>query len=305
VNGAPKFEFVPNQYADTLFVTELENLVVNFKASDPENETLIYSFTHLENEPEVNFTQIDNEIAQLEISTDYNSAGLYEWDVTITDSFDNETVTKVVVRVRDKNRAPILNPEFAIIELNLADPKNVFVIDPSELFSDPDGDSFQVLAGNYTPNIVDLALGNNFIDIHALQEGTGFLVFGADDGKEDGFVIYGVYVVIINDPSAVTASPDGEGFGRDIELNSDGMSVAPNPVIDGNANVNFMLDQAAAVTIEILDMSGRPVSVQNIRNTTLGRNNSILNVSNLSTGVYICKISVDGIYFASTKIIIN
>ena len=151
----------------------------------------------------------------------------------------------------------------------------------------------------YTPDIVDLALGSTYIDIHPLQEGVGFLVFGADDGKEGGFAIYGVYVVINNDPSAV---PDGSGFD---DNDIDGMSVRPNPVVDGNANVNFMLDKAAVVTIEIYDMSGRPVAVQNVPNTTLGRNNQNLNVSNLNTGVYICKISVNGQFFASKKILIN
>ena len=46
VNGAPVFDFTPNKYADKLFVKELDDLVVNYNVSDPENEELTFEFKH-------------------------------------------------------------------------------------------------------------------------------------------------------------------------------------------------------------------------------------------------------------------
>jgi len=47
-NGIAVFDFAPNKYADTLFVTELNDLVVNYNVSDPENDELTFEFKQLE-----------------------------------------------------------------------------------------------------------------------------------------------------------------------------------------------------------------------------------------------------------------
>ena len=306
VNGAPVFDFAPNKYSDTLFVKELNDLVVNYNVSDPENDELTFEFKHLENEPEVEFTQIDNNIAQVKISTDYESSGLYEWEVSVADGVGNISIDTLVVKILDKNRAPVLNEEYAILEFNIADPNQVLVIDPADLFTDPDGDELQLLAGNYTPDIVDLALGSTYIDVHPLQEGTGFLVFGADDGKEDGFVVYGIYVIIINDPSAVTASPDGFPMGVEIDdLLLGDIVVSPNPVTEGVANVFFNLDNGAKVTFGISDMNGRMVYLQSKNYAEKGLIQENINVPTLNPGVYILQLIKDGKTMATKKILIN
>lgn len=303
INGAPIIDYRPNQNLDTLKVRELEELTVNYKVKDTEDDTLTFEFFNLEIEPEVMFTQIDNTTAQFTISTNYESAGVYEWEVTISDTAGNVTTDKIIVEVLDKNRPPVLNPEYETIYLNLAEENSVFVIDPNDLFSDPDGDTLEILAGNYTPDIVDLALGFNFIDIHPLKEGTGYLVFAADDGKEDGFVIYGVYVIVINDPDAVGGAPDGVGgIGRD-DIDVDGIVAIPNPVVDGTANLYFNLDENAQVTLEIIDIYGRQIVFKDIINAKEGTNVQQVNVSNLPSGVLICTYRVNGKIVATTKLI--
>jgi len=306
INGKPVIEYRPNQTSDTLKVRELEELTVNYKVSDPEGDVLEFEFIHLENEPNVSFSQIDNEFAQFKIETDYESAGVYKWIVKLKDAVGNITEDEILVEVLDKNRPPVLNPEFATIELNIADPNAVFTIDASILFTDPDGDELQILAGNYTPEIVDLALGFNYIDIHPLKEGTGFLVFAADDGKEDGFVIYGVYVIIINDPDSVDGSPDGLPIGgiSEDDLELDAIVVNPNPVTGGVVNIYFKLVDNAPVTIEVFDMTGRLSAIETF-NSKGGINSKIMNFPELSTGVYMLRYSVNDAHITTKKLIIN
>ena len=152
---------------------------------------------------------------------------------------------------------------------------------------DPDGDELSILAGNYTPEIVDLALGYNYIDIHPLKEGTAYLVFGADDGKENGFVIYGVYVIIINNPDAVDGSPDGFPLNDINDVTMENIIVSPNPVVDNSFNLYYKLDNYNQVSLRIYDMTGRLNLVKEINNSEIGINNQEVNVHGLSPGVYI------------------
>ncbi len=300
VNGAPKFDYYPNMYKDTLKITELETLTVNFKASDPEGDAITYTLKENSNDAVTHTFTSEEEMAQMTFETDYNSAGAYVWQLEIKDAVGNISTNEIVLKVLDKNRAPVFNTEYEVIELNIADPNAGYVVHPGEMFSDPDGDSFNVLAGNYTPDIVDLTFGNYTIGITPLKEGTALLVFGADDGKEDGFTVVGVYVVIVNDPSAV---PDG--IVGDINIGVGEMEVSPNPVIDANAQVNFMLNERGNVTIELFDIMGRPVAAHKASKIGAGYNQQQVNVAHLKTGVYIVRILVDGKFFASEKIIIN
>lgn len=306
INGAPVLSYRPNQDQDTLKMLEMEELTVNYLATDPEGETLTYKFESLIEGADVSFEQLDNQSAQIKITTDYESSGVYEWQMSITDEAGNEIKDKLVVEILDKNRAPVMNPDFATITLNLADPMQAYTIDPNDLFSDPDGDQLEILAGNYTPEIVDLALGLNYIDIHPLQQGTGFLVFGADDGKENGFVVYGVYVFVINDPSAVDGQPDG--IENDIIPPLDGgnmIMVAPNPVVNKIANIRYEVDTDGDVVIEIFDMTGRMRSSNGIDGRLEGTYEEKINVSHLNTGLYFCRFVLNGRLKGTVKMLIK
>jgi hypothetical protein len=201
------------------------------------------------------------------------------------------------MEVVDKNRPPELNPDFHIITLNMADKNGgALTIDPNELFSDPDGDVLQILAGNYTPDIVDMALGFRYIDLHPLQVGTGFLVFGADDGKENGFVVYGVYVIVIDDETLVDTSPDGFEEKAAEKLVGDGKQFAlyPNPVTGPVANAVYKLEEDAEVVIDIFNIDGRKEKTIYKGSQSEGIYTESLNVGDLPAGLYFCKLNANG-----------
>jgi hypothetical protein len=200
-----------------------------------------------------------------------------------------------------------MDAKFDVVTLNMADSDGgVLVIDPDELFDDPDGDDLRILAGNYTPDIVDMAIGQNYIDLHALKTGTGFVVFGADDGKENGFVVYGVYVIVIDDESTSDSNPDG--FNEEAEmLVGDGskFAVYPNPISSGQANAIFKLDQAGEVTIDVLSVDGILLKSINKGYMNEGIFTESMDVNSVSNGVYILNLKVNGQVLETLKVLVK
>jgi len=306
VNGTPTIKFRPNQYQECLKITETEELLVSYLIEDAEGDDLSISMENEHTELTAKFTQTGDKTAQVEFSTTYESAGRYEYPVEISDAAGNVVRDTIVVEVKDVNRAPVFNPEFGIIRLNLADPLNGFTIDPAEMFTDPDGDEFQLLAGNYTPEICDLAMGYNYMDVHPLQEGTGFLVFGADDGKEGGFVVYGSYVVITNDADAVQEERDGfDNDDPNLLEEWGGLKVYPNPVTNEVANIHYELEEDATVSIDLYDMTGRKLSTVIQGSYSKGVYKENVNVSDLPSGVYFCILTENGQRKTTCKIVIK
>ncbi|WP_430815595.1 S8 family serine peptidase [Carboxylicivirga sp. RSCT41] len=305
VNGSPEVTYHPNVDEEILKVVEWDELVVNMMASDPEGENLTFELIDNKDNPDVEFEQVSDNSVQMKLKTDYNGQGVYTYHVNIHDETGNVTNDSIMVEVVDKNRAPYLNPDLGIIYLNMADPKQGYTIDGNELFFDEDGDVLQILAGNYTPDIVDLALGNRFITINPIQEGTGFLAFAADDGKEGGFVVYGVYVVIINDPDAVDGSPNGIGSVGDVLKDGELMSVLPNPVSDGQAHIYYHLEEEGSVMLEIYDMKGKKCTVANVGDRKKGSYKETIHVSALGKGLYFCRFTVNGQLQSTEKIVIK
>ncbi|MCG8579338.1 MAG: S8 family serine peptidase [Bacteroidales bacterium] len=305
VNGSPEVTYHPNVDADTLKVVEWDELLVNMMASDPEGDKLTFELIEDKDNPYVEFEQVSDNTIQMKLKTDYNGQGVYTYHVNIQDETGNTTRDSILVEVVDLNRAPYLNPDLGIIYLNMADPTQGYTIDGNELFFDEDGDELQILAGNYTPDIVDLALGNRFITINPLQEGTGFLAFAADDGKEGGFVVYGVYVVIINDPDTVEGSPNGIGNIDDVLKNGEVMNVMPNPVSNGQANIYYHLEEEGNVMLEIYDMTGKKCAVTNVGERAKGSYKESVNVTALGKGLYFCRFTVNGQLQSTEKLVIN
>ncbi|TLX76573.1 T9SS type A sorting domain-containing protein [Labilibacter sediminis] len=304
VNGAPEVIYHPNTDADTLKVLEWDELVLNMMATDPEGETLTFELIEDKNNPELEFEQLNNNTVQMKLITDYESQGEFTYYIKIADETGNVTEDSILVEVLDKNRAPYLNPDIDIIYLNMADPKDGYTLDANELFIDPDGDELYILAGNYTPEIVDLALGYRYITINPLQEGTGYLAFGADDGKENGFVAYGVYVVVINDPDAVDGVPDG--FGKSIEFaEGELLNVVPNPVSNGFARAWFNMETEGNVCLEIYDIMGKKRTLSVLGKHTEGVYSERIDFSNLERGIYFCKLIVAGKLKSTVKVVIN
>ena len=82
-----------------------------------------------------------------------------------------------------------------------------------------------------------------------------------------------------------------------LSLNAEGyiseFNVYPNPASD-EANVVFSIENAQKASIEIVNAVGQTVS-SNVVNAESGRNLVMLNTSNIQAGVYMVRITVDGI----------
>ncbi len=308
VNGAPEIKFRPNMYDDTVKVVETETLAVNYIFEDPEGEAMTFTLdtTEFDFRPEVKMTGPNS--AQLIYTPGYHDAGVYDYAITLSDEAGNIVKDNVVIEVVDKNRPPEFNTDYEIITLNMAGPDGgMLTIDPNDMFSDPDGDQLQMYAGNYTPDIVDMALGLYYIDLHPLQVGTGFLVFAADDGKENGFVVYGVYVQVIDDESLVETSPDSFEDKAAEKLVGDGRQFAlfPNPVTGPVANAVYKLEEDAEVVIDIFNIDGRKEKTIYKGSQGEGIYTETLNVGSLSSGLYFCKLTANGKVVGTIKFFVK
>lgn len=306
VNGAPQVVYHPNVDADTLKVREWDELVLNMMASDPEGEKLTFELIQNEDNPKMDLKELNGNTVQLKLKTDYEGQGMYTYSINISDEAGNITRDSIIIEVEDLNRVPYLNPEYEIIYLNIADPMQGYTIDTKELFIDEDGDELNILAGNYTPEMVDLALGARYITINPLQEGTGYLVFAADDGKENGYVIYGVYVVVINDPDAVDGEPNASNPFEDDRL-ADGnvLKIYPNPSVNGITNVAYYIDEKGSIEIEVLNMVGRQIISSYKGSVDEGYQSEQLNVSGFPKGIYIIRVVKDNQLLGTEKVIVN
>ncbi|MEH0155167.1 S8 family serine peptidase [Limibacter armeniacum] len=305
MNGAPKLIFYPNIYEDTIRIAENEERVLNYLFEELEGESINISLKESALMFEANLTQLSNTTAQVHIKTDYESEGVYQLPVELTDETGNVVRDSILIKVTDTNRAPVFNTKYEVITLNLADPNQSYTIDPSDLYTDLDGDELQLLAGNYTPEMVDMALGSSFISLHPLTEGTAQLVFGADDGKENGFVVNLVYVVIINDPDAVQGELDGFDKPRISDLNAEGGAVIyPNPITDNQASLYYNLEQDSNVTIDIFDSNGQLMKQIHLPNVTAGEHVQRLGFEGIRKGLYLCTIKVNGTLFRTRKVVV-
>lgn len=242
----------------------------------------------------------------MKFKTDYSSAGTYTYPVRLSDASGNISLDTIKIEVLDKNRPPILNPEYEEIWLNIAEGSKAYTIDPQELFINPDGDTIQLLAGNYHPDVVDLALGYKYVDLHLLKEGFAYLIFGADDGKENGFVVYDVYVYVVNDPGAVEASTDAFGQKAEILLESGKlMTFYPNPVADSQSHIIFKLMENSELVFDVYDTNGRLKMSKKLDQRSEGIYNETFDISFLTPGLYMCRYMVNGVFQETTKIVVK
>jgi len=305
VNGAPELKYRPNMYKDTLSIVETESKVFNYLIEDPENDAITISIDKTIKGIEYALTQTGKNAAQVTVTTNFESAGYYKIPVVIKDIIGNITNDTIAIQVMNKNRAPVFNTKYEVITLNMASANKTLTIDPFEMFTDPDGDPIQVLAGNYNPEIVDMALGSSFINLNPLKVGSGQLVFGADDGKENGFVIYVVYVNVIDNSKTANGVPTGF-FNEIVVGESDIPAIfAPNPVVNDFAKLYYKLDEAANVNIQLFNSLGQMQFTTSLTNQKAGEHAQVLSFEKLVSGLYICVLNVEGKNSKSFKVIVK
>lgn len=303
VNGAPKFVFHPNLYQDTVRLQETEEQVFSYLFEDPEGENMVFSIADSVSTDSLKITyeQTSNTTAKLKVVTHYESEGKYAIPVKVEDEEGNMSIDSLVLKVSHKNRAPMLNPEYEVIYLNLAGNSSM-TLDPNSLFEDPDGDEFFVYAGNYNPEIVDLTFGQSLMGLHAVSEGTAALVFAADDTLEDGYTLVVIFVVVINDPNAIDGTPSSVAA-KEILENTPGQSVAfPNPVTDSDVNIAFHLEQEANVHMEFFDVTGKRQLIEDLGEVSSGHHIHRLSLPQLSSGMYYLNLKINGEIISSHKI---
>ncbi len=307
VNGRPTFEYTPNNYQDTLSVMEDGEYTFTYLFEDPEEDQMTIQIDSNDIQNIVyQFQQDGPNTASLKIITNYESEGLYHLPVSVIDEFGNVTRDTTLIQVTHKNRPPVLNPDYAIIRINLADTIQTVTIDPYELFIDPDDNEMQFFVRNDSEDVIDLALGQSYIHITPLKEGVGQVLFVAHDGYDDGLVGYFVYVEVIDDPSAVMNSTDTNGQPIHIDLGSfDQSTVYPNPVTDGKAILAYKVENDTDVQLEVVNINGKSVYQKSYTQQKAGMHSELIPLANLPKGVYVLKINVDNEYVKSHKLLIK
>jgi len=89
-------------------------------------------------------------------------------------------------------------------------------------------------------------------------------------------------------------------------LMTSGLSVFPNPVIGDEVRVTMtgLIDDVAEVTVEIYNLAGRRIDVQNYANTGERFSTTIRLDNNIASGAYLIRTSVNGQPAAAQKLLI-
>ncbi|WP_289054080.1 S8 family serine peptidase [Carboxylicivirga marina] len=306
VNGYPELVFKPNSYQDTLRMVETETHFLNYVFEDPEDEAVTFSMDEINNDSIKVITETVSAYgAKVKVITNYDSDGYYEIPVSLTDAAGNVLSDTIRFEVADLNRTPYFNPVYRNIEINLADP-NPMIIKINDLFIDPDGDKLYLQAGNINQQVLDMALGYDYITLHPKASGIGFLVFAADDGKENGYKFDYSTVIVTNNPDAVPNDLNSfEGNEHLMEQLAQGMVISPNLVQDQPSNVLFNLEEDADVRLELYNMKGQYIDAYLNTKRGEGLNQEQVDFSTLTPGLYLCRFVVNNEVKNTVKIIVK
>ncbi|AUC82556.1 T9SS type A sorting domain-containing protein [Lacinutrix sp. Bg11-31] len=88
-----------------------------------------------------------------------------------------------------------------------------------------------------------------------------------------------------------------------IEIVTNALAVFPNPMLD-NANIHFTLNQSETVQLEIYNQLGVIVYQTTIK-AQPGKNQIAISKQNLSTGLYICKLSSTQTHYNPLKLLVK
>jgi hypothetical protein len=118
--------------------------------------------------------------------------------------------------------------------------------------------------------------------------GTGKRVAEAYEGSESAAALLTVDYSFGTETSILTSSLPGHP-----------VQIYPNPVSDGKITVEINSDDRSSVSVTIFDLSGRI-----LHRSVIGSNQTIIDVSDIKSGLYIIQVS-DGIHIRSHKMIVK
>lgn len=287
-DGVPEFVYTPS--TDTLSVQEFTPYTGNYWARDPEGLDVTLDLLSTDGLEATLEDGTENGLAKLKFNTDYNGEGIYNICVKATDPQGNSTVDTLVVNIFDKNRPPYLIYDEPIV-INIAN-DDAFQTSMYNIFTDPDGDDLDFYIGNYNPEVMTTTLVDDQLMITSVEEGVGVVLFLADDGKEDGYVGYGYYVYVINDPSYEN-DPNGIGNNPFESIPYSQIGTYPNP-IENESNIVFALEEEADIRIELIDMMGHKMETISNQPFQAGNHTVRVSLSTLRTGNYFYQLYIDG-----------
>ena len=108
--------------------------------------------------------------------------------------------------------------------------------------------------------------------------------------------MYGVYVIVYDDESAVSAEPDSfdEEAAENLVSRGEKFALYPNPVTGSVANVVYKLDEDANVVLDIYSIDGAKKKSINQGSQASGIYTGNINVGDLPSGLYFCKLMSNG-----------
>lgn len=95
--------------------------------------------------------------------------------------------------------------------------------------------------------------------------------------------------------------PNGINKNSKLDLNID---MFPNPLKNDKINLNYNLDQASDVSVEIYNTLGSKVFIQDFDKQTAGKHETILNLESFNNGIYFIRFNVQN-YSKTLKLIIS
>jgi hypothetical protein len=276
MNEGPHFTNVPAG----ILVAEGETQIFTIGVTDLEG----HSFTLVAAQTFPGLTHVFNEGAlTLTVAPDFGDAGTYAYTFIATDEFEAVTELTISSEILHTNRAPILIGE-ATMNFTATGLLNEFSI--TDLFSDPDGDSFTFAVSNSNTQVVEVFASTDHILIKPVGVGEASLIFEVTDVH--GAITQETVTVVVD----VVLSAEQA-------LPNNGLQVYPNPAVD---EVFFVVsnDWTGDVVLTLMDVNGRTYLTRSL-NTLFTREQRV-NVSDLSSGIYILK-AVSGTRQATIKLI--
>lgn len=109
----------------------------------------------------------------------------------------------------------------------------------------------------------------------------------------------------LGEGAAITPTPVATAMHKNALGFVSGLSVYPNPAVDGLTNLSFFLGKPQAVIAELLDLNGKPVKLLLSEKDLQGFQQHVLNLRGITPGIYFIKTSVNGQRAAQKLIVVG
>ncbi len=254
INDFPVIDSLNNEEID-----ETDTLVIEVSASDPDEDSLLYSIN------DSRFSQSDNVFTW---ETTYEDAGEYTFTISVTDG-NLTSYEYLIVKVNERNRAPFIS-NLSVIEWD-EDSSHSFNI--SEYLRDEDQDS--LMFGIYNTSQDDkisLNISDYILTFSSMPNWTGsdWIVFWISDGIETSISdVITLKVNPINDAPYFRGNIDNIEFDEDTSFHLDlsdyfiDIDSSLSYTVEGTINLSTSLDNDILSLIPPKDWYGEETLVIN------------------------------------------